>query len=131
MKDHTHSKKSWLKWWKWVDLSNKWLKISKLPYNTPTKRVVPWVKAKFGKDSVSHITTERLALQIKSYYFITLPKNLFKHLTHSYPSLHMNVNPIGIVDLSIPIYQKRSHFTDKRCKLFSSWSSLQYSNVTI
>lgn len=61
---------------------------------------------------------------------------MFKHLTHSYPPLYFSLMyytydiTIGMVSLSNPLDQKRTHLTGKRLKLFLSSSPLQYSNET-
>lgn len=61
---------------------------------------------------------------------------MFKHLTHSYPPLYFSLMyytyyiTIGMVSLSNPLDQKRTHLTGKRLTLFLSSSPLQYSNET-
>lgn len=57
---------------------------------------------------------------------------MFKHLTPLYFSLMYYTYDItiGMVSLSNPLDQKRTHLTGKRLKLILSSSPLQYSNET-
>lgn len=61
---------------------------------------------------------------------------MFKHLTHLYPPLYFSLMyytydiTIGMVSLSNPLDQKRTHLTGKRLRLILSSSPLQYSNET-